>query len=236
MGYNGLLYDVTYQHIRRDIMDLKLEPGTALSVRKIAEQYKVGRTPAREALMRLQKEELVYIFPKSGTIVSKLSVNRIKEELFIRKTMELASIDDFMRYKGPLVTDAMEYIIGQQVHFFTVGKKREFVSQCNNFHRLIFEIAKKSLAWKTINMVSSHFIRFQYLAAVNEEMDVQIIEQHKQVLNAAKAEKAEKIREILRVHIDNIGKLCKQILNKYPQYFIVESHQKNLPETTDPTK
>ncbi|MCI1991324.1 MAG: GntR family transcriptional regulator [Oscillospiraceae bacterium] len=234
MGHDGLLYDVTYQHIRRDIMDLTLEPGTALSVRKIADRYKVGRTPAREALMRLQKENLVYMYPQSGTIVSKLSMGRIEEELFIRKTLELASVDDFIRCKGPLVTDAMEYIVGQQKKSLVAGARKEYFIQDSNFHRLIFEMANKGLAWKTINMISSHYNRFRFLTTGDRETDERRLEQHKQILYAAKAGRPEEMRRILDEHIDHIRLLYKKMLTLYPKYFTGEPCPETCPEAAGP--
>lgn len=224
MEQDGLLYDVTYQHIHKDIMDLSLEPGTALSVRKIADRYDVGRTPAREALMRLQKENLVRIYPQSGTVVSKLSVRQIEEELFIRKSLELAAVDDFIRRKGTLVTDAMEYIIGQQKKAVRIHSSREFFAQDNNFHRLIFETADRALAWKTINMVSSHYNRFRYLTVGAEEKDRAVLDQHERILRAAETDDPEKMRLALADHIDRIKSEYEKMLAAYPQYFSGDLH------------
>lgn len=225
MEQGGLLYDVTYQQIQRDIMDLSLEPGTALSVRKIADRYQVGRTPAREAMMRLQKENLVHIYPQSGTVVSKLSLRQIEEERFIRETLELASVDDFIRYKGPLVTDAMEYILGLQKKALMTDAKKEFFAQDNNFHRLIFETAGKTLAWKTINMISSHYNRFRFLTVGVEGLNWKILDQHGQVLRAAKSDTAEEMKRILEKHLDCIRDEYDKIFASYPQYFAVETHK-----------
>lgn len=90
------LNESTYQSLRREIMYLKLKPGTLLSTANIAEQYKVSRTPAREAILRLNKAGLVDVFPKSRTTVSRINVRRVNEEWFIRKSLEVAVIDNFM--------------------------------------------------------------------------------------------------------------------------------------------
>ena len=235
MGQDGLLYDVTYQQIHRDIMDLSLEPGTALSVRKIAEKYKVGRTPAREAMMRLQKENLVHIYPQSGTVVSKLSIRQIEEERFIRQTLEIASVDDFIKYKGPLVTDAMEYILGLQKKALTVDATKEFFAQDNNFHRLIFEMAGKNLAWKTINTISSHYNRFRFLTTTVKGLNWQILDQHEQILGAARADRADETKRLLDDHLSCIKNEYDKILAMYPQYFAAEARKQVLPVRLDST-
>ena len=46
------MYDV----LRADILDLKLRPGLVFSIKDVCDAYEVGRTPVREALIRLSKE------------------------------------------------------------------------------------------------------------------------------------------------------------------------------------
>jgi DNA-binding GntR family transcriptional regulator len=45
----GAIFDRLYA----DILSLRLPPGTALQEKKIAEEFRVSRTPVREALLRL---------------------------------------------------------------------------------------------------------------------------------------------------------------------------------------
>lgn len=49
------MYDV----LRTDILDLKLRPGLVFSIKDVCDAYGTGRTPVREALIRLSKEGLI---------------------------------------------------------------------------------------------------------------------------------------------------------------------------------
>ena len=60
---NESLNDKVYSKIKNDIMHLVLEPGAAMSVQKLADAYGSSRTPVREAIVRLQQEGLVDIYP-----------------------------------------------------------------------------------------------------------------------------------------------------------------------------
>ena len=44
-----------YSLLRDDIISLKLRPGVLFSTRELCEIYQVGRSPAREALIRLEQ-------------------------------------------------------------------------------------------------------------------------------------------------------------------------------------
>lgn len=73
------LNEFTYQKLKKDIMTFVLVPGEAISAAKIAERYGVSRTPAREAIVKLQKEGLVDIYPQSKSLVSWINMERIRQ-------------------------------------------------------------------------------------------------------------------------------------------------------------
>ena len=50
------LNEETYDKLKYDIMNFKLVPGDSISAQKIAVRYNVSRTPAREAIVKLEKE------------------------------------------------------------------------------------------------------------------------------------------------------------------------------------
>ena len=87
----------TYDLLKRDIMTFNLMPGEPVSAAKIAERYQVSRTPAREALVKLETEGLIDIFPQSKSVVSKINITRAKQEWFVRKTLELGWLIHFLR-------------------------------------------------------------------------------------------------------------------------------------------
>lgn len=91
------LNKLAYRKLRQDIIFLTLKPGTVLSTQEVATRYEVSRTPAREAIVRLNKEGLVDVFPQSKTMVSRIDLKRIQQEWFIRKSLEVAVIDEFMK-------------------------------------------------------------------------------------------------------------------------------------------
>src|SRR6185503_14441477 len=67
------LTDQAYRAIEEEIVTLRLRPGTILSEQLLAQRFKIGRTPVREALQRLANEGLVIILPRKGILVSDIS-------------------------------------------------------------------------------------------------------------------------------------------------------------------
>ncbi|WP_240233309.1 GntR family transcriptional regulator [Devosia lacusdianchii] len=59
-----------YQQLRQSILELALEPGSPLDEVTLSEQFKMSRTPIREALVRLVAEGLAKTLPNRNTVVA----------------------------------------------------------------------------------------------------------------------------------------------------------------------
>jgi DNA-binding GntR family transcriptional regulator len=74
--------------LREMVLDDAFPPGTSLSEVRLADHFKVSRTPIREALKQLQVEGLVEIRPKVGTFVRKISRREIGEMFEVKEVLE----------------------------------------------------------------------------------------------------------------------------------------------------
>ncbi len=63
---------------------LDYEPGQFIREKDLIEEFQVSRTPVREALIRLQSDELVRIVPNSGTFVTEVSFVQLRDTLEVR--------------------------------------------------------------------------------------------------------------------------------------------------------
>jgi DNA-binding GntR family transcriptional regulator len=61
---------MVYEALRRKVMWLDIAPGAALEEPQLCREFKVSRTPVREALIRLASEGLVELNPNRGARVS----------------------------------------------------------------------------------------------------------------------------------------------------------------------
>ena len=58
-----------YDRVKRDILDGHHPGGTFVTEGELAVATGVSRTPVREALLRLETEGLVRLYPKKGALV-----------------------------------------------------------------------------------------------------------------------------------------------------------------------
>src|SRR6185295_11018224 len=78
-----------FERLRGMIITLALPPGSALSRAELATQFGVSSTPIRDALMRLEEEGLVDVFPQYATVVSRIDIRLAQQAHFLRQAIEL---------------------------------------------------------------------------------------------------------------------------------------------------
>ncbi len=214
------LNDLTYDRINKDIMNLVLEPGSAVSIQKLADAYQVSRTPVREAVIRLEKKGLVEIYPQAKTIISKINLKRIHQERFIRKALEIAAVDSFIQNCDEATVHVLEGFVSIQKDSEQPDYYEQFFRADNNFHRVIFETAKEDLSWSTINDVVSHYNRFRLLSTRLKGVNTEIIDEHDRIIKAAEYRNASAMKEILELHLGKIQREIGSLLEAYPDYFV----------------
>src|SRR2546428_4869483 len=72
-----------FERLRGMIISLELPPGSPLSRAALAGQFGVSSTPIRDALMRLEEEGLVDVFPQYATVVSRVAVRLAPQAPFL---------------------------------------------------------------------------------------------------------------------------------------------------------
>jgi len=82
------LKTLAYRTIREKIVSCQYAPGTYLNEEILTEELKIGRTPIRDALGRLEQEGLVMIKPKKGITVTGLSLKDVNMIFEIRRLYE----------------------------------------------------------------------------------------------------------------------------------------------------
>ena len=71
------LSDRAYEEIRRMIVRLDLAPGAVIREDELQTTLGLGRTPIREALQRLVRDQFVTVLPRRGMFVSSIDVGEL---------------------------------------------------------------------------------------------------------------------------------------------------------------
>ena len=107
------LQDQAYNALRSKIIYAELKPGTRLSAIGLEKETGIGRTPIRESFVRLREQELVETRPKSGTYVSKISMEHAENACFLREKLERSVLIKCCSASTPEQKHRLEQILAE---------------------------------------------------------------------------------------------------------------------------
>ncbi len=124
------LVDQVYSMLREDIITLKTPMGTRLNVNELQNELEVSCTPIREAINRLQQEELVVYENNVGARVLTLDEHDVKEINELALTLQQTAVRLAMTNGD---RRAMVQEIGAQIERYQASRtSREYVKAVYN--------------------------------------------------------------------------------------------------------
>ena len=205
--------------LRKKIMDLTLRPGTVMSANEVSVMMSVSRTPVREAFIRLEREGLVRIVPQSETIVSRINLRRVRQEHFLRESLELAALEPFFRKCSREHLDKLRKIIRRQYEHAEKKDYAAVVDYDDTFHRLIFTVAEQPLSWEIIESMSGHYRRCRLMTMWSDELKADVMLQHEALVDAVQEGDMALVRRVMEKHLRKIFVEEGVLLTEYPDYF-----------------
>jgi DNA-binding GntR family transcriptional regulator len=95
------LAETAYRRLEEAIVTLEIAPGSALTEAQLIALVGLGRTPVREALIRLSQHGMVEILPRKGVVVADINAIDVMAALDAREVLEKLVVSDAARRAGP---------------------------------------------------------------------------------------------------------------------------------------
>lgn len=226
---NITLQDQTFEKLREMIIKTELYPGQKISESNLIQLLDVGRTPIRESLKQLKKQNLIFTFPQSGTYVSKIDMNQAIHSRFVRECVEKEIMLELSLNLDKKAESRLEAILEKQKAEFEYGNVSSYHDLDNEFHRTCYELVGKEQIWEWIQEFSVHLDRFRWLHLKDVTFDYnQILKEHKELLSAVKKKEKEKIKELVISHIHFFVHSQINIVKKYPDFFLEDTMESVL--------
>jgi DNA-binding GntR family transcriptional regulator len=203
--------DKAYQKIKQRIITTDLSPGDVINESRLMDELGLGRTPVREALKRLQSDDLVVVKPRRGIFVSELAITDLSQIFEVRVELEalaatLACERITQSQLKKLETYANKYLESPDL------SKREMIKLDAKFHSIIREATQNRFLISNLEYYYNLSLRIWYLAlprAAADEIDVQA---HCDIFLALKERNPEKAEERIVRHIRDFHKTIKDYL------------------------
>ena len=205
------LADRAYYAIREWIVTLDLPPGSVVNERELMGRLGVGRTPVREALRDLAREQLVEVFPRRGMFVSSVDVGDIAglSEVRLLLESEAARLAAERRGDGDLEeTDALLEELGG-----AAGERnaRGLIDLDQRIHRHVARCAQNPFLESTLEEYYVLALRIWFVALDRVALDEAIAEHHA-ILEAIRDGDPGRAEAVMRAHVESFERAIRAVL------------------------
>ena len=215
----GLLSDRVYQVIRDAILKLDFEPGAVIRKAPICERLEISRSPVADALKKLASEGLVDVIPQSATRVSKLSMEAIREESFIREALEVAAIGRAAKIRTDEQLGKLQRNLRMQEMLVEDGDFDEFYRYDEEFHELLQASSGISRIVPAVELHTLQVHRARLLLLPEPGRTSDTVVEHQKILVAVRAQDVSGAQTAMRQHLSQLIKRLEPLEKERPELF-----------------
>jgi DNA-binding GntR family transcriptional regulator len=207
-----------FERLRKMITSLELPPGSPLSRNALAEQFGVSSTPIRDALMRLEEEGLVEVFPQYATVVSRIDIGQAQQAHFLRRALELEIVKDLALEPSGQFVDELNGTVALQQKFARAGDFEKFMAADNDFHQQFYVATGNQGLWDLVRSRSGHIDRLRRLHLPTPGKAQDIVRHHRLIVKAIGANQPDDAQRHLRKHLSGTLGYLAEIRARFPEY------------------
>jgi DNA-binding GntR family transcriptional regulator len=204
--------------LRSRILSMSLPPTTVLSRISLQSEFNVSQTPVRDALIRLEEEGLVEVYPQYATVVARIDIGNAIEAHFLRLSIELEAIRRLTTEFPEETAAALRHVLVRQEHVISPETYDLFDGLDKDFHRILFERVGILGLWATVRRQSVHLDRLRMLNLPMPGKQQQVITDHHAIVDAVQSGNVEQAVAALRKHLSGTLSIIDFICEKYPDY------------------
>ncbi|MCU4749844.1 GntR family transcriptional regulator [Streptomyces sp. G-5] len=201
--------DHVYEHIKQAVLDRRYEGGTLLTEGELAEAAGVSRTPVREALLRLQSEELIRLYPKKGAMVLPVSAQEIADVVETRLLVETHAVRKAVP-APPGLTDRLAELLELHRAQAAAGRLADMALTDRTFHAEIVGSGGNAILSRLYDQLRDRQLRMG-VAVVRSRPDriALALAEHQQILDALRAGDTEAALAVTVRHVSRVSELAR---------------------------
>lgn len=216
--------------IEEDILEGVWRPGSRLTQKEICERFSVSRTPAREAIRKLQSRNLIAFIPNKGATVRAPSKKELQDAYEVRGELEGYACERAAAQATEATFAQLEFAqqridklisrIGEEEYYGSRGEPGSNDSLCranDDFHDVILQAADNDELQRLVGGLGQIFPKDYSWRTVQtpEEMRTLNLEEHDHIYSAIASGQGAAARQMMRKHILHAGTTLITYLDKH---------------------
>ena len=195
-----VLKEWAYEKVKDDILNQRIEAGSALKIIHLATELEISRTPVREALLMLEQEGLIRTIPRVGYFVADINCSETVDLLEIRAVLEGWGVGLVCAVFSTDDCNALEKMIEKCEKAIGKVSPKVFVEHDIAFHNFLIERVPNSYLVKLIEPMDDLMYRERFLVATHFTNMTASLAEHRAILNALIEKNEKKVSDLVHQH------------------------------------
>jgi DNA-binding GntR family transcriptional regulator len=192
------LSDDAYRELRNLIVTLQLAPGAVVDEGELQERLGIGRTPIREAIQHLERDQLLRVAPRRGVFVTDVDPVQLGLLFETRAVVEPYAA----RLAADRGTDAnwdeMAAVLAKADRITDPSKLLALDRRC---HEIMWAAAQNPYLTTTVDNLYTHSERVWHLYLRNVADMHGALDEHEEVLDALRKRRADLVASLVEEHV-----------------------------------
>ena len=195
------LAELAYERIKARIFDFDLLPGDRFTETEMAEALSMSRTPAREALYRLEREGFLQVHLRVGWSVRPFDFRQFEHNYDLRLILEEASVRRLCELPERPRLDALKdvWLVPKAER---LASSKEVASLDETFHTTLVDAAGNPEVARCHRDVTERIRIIRRLDFTQAHRIDRTYDEHAQILRAVIRRRADEANRLLRSHIE----------------------------------
>ena len=202
--------ELAYERILERIVSLEMPPGSVVNEARLREELGIGRTPIREALQRLARENLVRSIPHRGTFVTEVNITDLARITEVRVVLEAHAARLAAEKLSSADRETIDGLLG--LLRGEVTEQRALMRLDQVIHRTIYRAARNPFLEATLERYFNLSLRLWYLVLDREVRLREAVDEHVELLRAILAGDGDLAETIMRRHVIGFEREIRKVL------------------------
>jgi DNA-binding GntR family transcriptional regulator len=183
-----------------DILSNRLSPGTPLTERALAERFGLSRTPIRQVLWQLERDQLVESHPNYGVFVRKLTLKDIQDLFQLRVVLEPVAAYLAARHRPSKELGKLEKRFDELAVAASFEPKPLLLAGAA-LHDALARWADNNLLLNMYEMLRKQTTLVRNIMHGRLDLETQSFAEHRSILEAVRLQNADEARARMKRHL-----------------------------------
>lgn len=209
-----------FEHLREQIVSLAIRPGAVLARPQLCEYYQLSLSPIRDALLRLEEEHLVDIFPQHQTRVRRVDLAQARQAHFLRLAVELEIAHVLSQRPDAALERTLLALVARQRASLEEGDLGAFSRADMEFHRQMYVAAGVPDLWTMTRSCSGNLDRLRRMHLPMNGKGRSILEQHTAIARCIGQGNAAAAANTVRAHLSGTLNAIDLLRERHPDMLL----------------